>query len=204
MLIFFISFFQAIFSFFPAVLSIAIFKRYLEIQKKDCEFPEGGYEGEYIYDIANNLSNDFGDSLIDNETIFKNTAEKHIFNDIKKTLDRINISFDYFFNENTLYENKDIYTVIDRLRDKGLIYDKDNATWFYGTKIGRENDRVCTACHEYSFELKDDVYMNRFDCCYKCYVKFVENREKRWFNLSDRVEILGAYYSRRSFNGNNI
>ena len=77
---------------------------------------------------------------------------------------------------------------------------------FFVTKklFSRENDRVCTACHEYSFELKDDVYMNRFDCCYKCYVKFVENREKRWFNLSDRVEILGAYYSRRSFNGNNI
>jgi len=77
---------------------------------------------------------------------------------------------------------------------------------FFVTKklFSRENDRVCTACHEYSFELRDDVYMNRFDCCYKCYVKFVEDREKRWFNLSDRVEILGAHYSRRNFNGYNV
>ena len=77
---------------------------------------------------------------------------------------------------------------------------------FFVTKklFSREIDRICTACHEYSFDLKDDVYMNRFDCCYECYVKFVENREKRWFNLSDRVEFLGAYYSRRNFNGNNV
>ena len=77
---------------------------------------------------------------------------------------------------------------------------------FFVTKklFSRENDRVCAACHEYSFDLRDDVYMNWFDCCNKCYIEFVQGREKRWLNLSDRVETLGAYYSRRSFNGNNI
>ncbi len=141
------------------VLGESVRARYLEIQKEDFKFPEGGYEGEYIYDIANNLSNDFGNTLIDHETIFKDTAEKHIFKDITKTLDRIGISFDYFFNENTLYENKDIYTVIDRLRDKELIYDKDNAIWFYGTKIGRENDRVLIkSSGEPTYRLPDMAY----------------------------------------------
>ena len=77
---------------------------------------------------------------------------------------------------------------------------------FFVTKklFSRENDRICTACHEYSFDLKDDVYMNRFDCCNKCYEQFVHGREERWLDLSERVERLGAFYSRRYFNGNNI
>ena len=77
---------------------------------------------------------------------------------------------------------------------------------FFVTKklFSRENDRICTVCHEFSFKPKDDVYMNRFDCCNKCYIEFVEHREERWLNLSDRVEFLSVYYSRRNFNGNNI
>jgi hypothetical protein len=89
---------------------------------------------------------------------------------------------------------------------KSKYFDRIEKEGFFVTKklFSKENDRVCTVCHEFSFELKDDVYMNRFDCCNKCYIKFVEHREERWLNLSDRVEFLSAYYSRRNFNGNNI
>ncbi len=40
--------------------------------------------------------------------------------------------------------------------------------------------RVCSNCGGYSFKIEDDVYMNKFDCCYTCYVKWVEDREDRW------------------------
>ena len=102
-----------------------------------------------------------------------------------------------------LEQIKEIYKIeCTKSRHSGRI-EKEG---FFVTKklFSRENDRVCTVCHEYSFRLKDDVYMNRFDCCHRCYTNFVEGKEKRWFNLSDRVEFLGAYYSRRIFNGNNI
>tara|TARA_R110002124_G_scaffold263220_1_gene429437 strand:+ start:834 stop:1226 length:393 start_codon:yes stop_codon:yes gene_type:complete len=42
--------------------------------------------------------------------------------------------------------------------------------------------RVCPNCREYSFKIEDDVYMNKFDCCYTCYVKWVEDREDRWLS----------------------
>ena len=141
------------------ILGESVKARYLEIQKEGYQFPEDGYEGEYIYDIANNLSDKFGNTLIDNDTIFKETAEQHIFENIKNTLSRINITFDSFFNENTLYENKDIYTVIDQLRAKGLVYEKDDATWFHGTKVGRENDRVLIkSSGEPTYRLPDMAY----------------------------------------------
>ena len=40
--------------------------------------------------------------------------------------------------------------------------------------------RVCPGCSTYSHKIRDDVFMNKFDCCYECYVKWVEDREERW------------------------
>jgi len=40
--------------------------------------------------------------------------------------------------------------------------------------------RICPVCSEYSFSIGDDVYMKKFDCCYKCYIQWVEHREERW------------------------
>jgi hypothetical protein len=40
--------------------------------------------------------------------------------------------------------------------------------------------RVCPVCSAYSFRIGDDVFMNKFDCCYKCYILWVEGREERW------------------------
>ena len=40
--------------------------------------------------------------------------------------------------------------------------------------------RSCSVCGEYSFRIRDDVFTNKFDCCYKCYIQWVENREDRW------------------------
>ena len=46
--------------------------------------------------------------------------------------------------------------------------------------INKKSKRTCPVCDVYSFDKKDDLYMNRFDCCFKCYVCFVEGREERW------------------------
>lgn len=45
-----------------------------------------------------------------------------------------------------------------------------------------KTSRVCPVkdCKRYSFSLKDDVYMNKFDCCYECFIKYVEGREDLW------------------------
>ena len=40
--------------------------------------------------------------------------------------------------------------------------------------------RSCPVCGEYSFKIRDDVFMNKFDCCYNCYIQWVDGREDRW------------------------
>ena len=44
----------------------------------------------------------------------------------------------------------------------------------------QKEDRSCPVCKTYSFSRRDDLYMNRFKCCYDCYVDFIEYREEAW------------------------
>ena len=46
--------------------------------------------------------------------------------------------------------------------------------------LKRESKRSCPVCNTYSFKSNDDVYMSKFECCEKCYIQWVENREERW------------------------
>jgi hypothetical protein len=74
--------------------------------------------------------------------------------------------------------------------------EKINKDGFFVSKklLTKDEDRVCPACFEYSFDLKDDLYMNKYDCCWKCYMHFVEGREERWADIDQRVEFLGNFY----------
>ena len=46
--------------------------------------------------------------------------------------------------------------------------------------LNKETNRTCPVCDTYSFDLKDDVYMSKFECCRGCYIQWVEDREERW------------------------
>lgn len=143
------------------LLGQSVHARYLELLGEKGELPDGGYEGKYIYDIAQKVIDEHKNSLKENseEPIFKNAAESHIFEDIKYTLSRLGLEFDTFFNENTLYENGELVNVIDALREKELVYDKEGATWFAGIKVGREADRVLIkSTGEPTYRLPDIAY----------------------------------------------
>ncbi|MGL1930151.1 MAG: arginine--tRNA ligase [Desulfotalea sp.] len=135
--------------------------RYLQAIGAECEFPEDGYQGQYIADIAQTLIDEKGDSLKDevDVTPFKEQAENAIFKDISGTLERLGIFFDNYYNERSLYENGHIDTVVQELRDKGLVYEKDGAVWFETTKVGQEQDRVIIkSSGEPTYRLPDIAY----------------------------------------------
>ena len=144
------------------VLAESVQSRYFEMIGEKANFPEDGYQGDYIKDIAKNLFDKYNNSLHTQNNplkIAKSEAEKYIFNDINNTLKKLNIKFDSFFNENELYENKAIYKVIDKLKKINLIYEKDGAVWFHGSKVGRENDRVLIkSTGEPTYRLPDMAY----------------------------------------------
>tara|TARA_Y100000592_G_scaffold98934_1_gene173411 strand:+ start:98 stop:481 length:384 start_codon:yes stop_codon:yes gene_type:complete len=46
--------------------------------------------------------------------------------------------------------------------------------------INKNSERSCPVCNKYSFKSQDDVYMTKFECCFGCYIQWVEGREERW------------------------
>jgi len=143
------------------VLGESVRLRYLELTGEKVEFPEDYYQGNYIRDIARQLYEEYGDSLKEREDIdiFKDTAERIIFQDIRQTLARLGIHFDVFFNEKDLYDSGAIDEVIRLFREKNLAYEKDGALWFRSTAFGLEQDRVIVkSSGEPTYRLPDIAY----------------------------------------------
>lgn len=124
-------------------------------------FPDDGYLGDYIGEIAATLHDEHGAGLADAdaEGPFKEAAEKAIFGEIESTLHRLGIRMDTHFNERTLYETGRIWKIVAALRELDLAYDRDGATWFRTTAFGKEDDTVLVkSSGEPTYRLPDIGY----------------------------------------------
>ncbi len=142
------------------ILADSVRLRYLELLGEKIDYPEEYYQGDYIKDIAKMLIDEYGDKLRDNADlkIFKEKAERVIFDDIKKTLKRLGIEFDVYYNEDWLYEKK-IWEVVDELKKRGYVYEKDGAVWFKATSVGGQQDKVLVkSTGEPTYRLPDIAY----------------------------------------------
>ena len=127
------------------VLADSVRLRYLERCGETITFPDDYYQGTYIKDIAEKIFAEKGDTL-KNETdltVFKEVAEAEIFASIKRTLLRLGIRHDSFFNEHSLYEKMESgksrnEQVVEMLEQKGYIERKDGAVWFKTSLLGKK------------------------------------------------------------------
>lgn len=143
------------------VLGDSVKLRYLELLGEKINFPDDYYQGDYIKDIAKLLLSEHGDKLKkeDPEGIFKQTAEREIFKDIKKSLANIDIHHKIFFNENSLYEEGKIQELLDIFKERKLSYEKDGAVWLKLTELGNEQDKVIVkSTGEPTYRLPDIAY----------------------------------------------
>jgi len=141
------------------ILSKSVKARYFEILDKPFNFPEDGYEGEYIKGIAKEIINDFGKELLSDDSIFKSFPEKKMFEHIKNTLRILEINFDEYSNEKAFYDNGEIEKLLNELKTKNLIYEQDGATWFKTSSLGKEKDRVfIKSSGEPTYRLPDTAY----------------------------------------------
>jgi arginyl-tRNA synthetase len=178
------------------MLGLSVQARYKEELGVETDFPEGGYEGEYIRTIAKNLVKQHGSELLteDDETAFKEGAEAAIFEEIRGTLERMSIKMDTFFNEHTLYENGAIEKTIETIRDKGLAYDKDGAVWLKTTEFGKNQDTVLVkSTGEPTYRLPDIAYhANKLDRGFTlCIDVFGADHIDTYPDVMNGIEILG-------------
>ena len=102
-------------------------------------FPEDGYRGEYIIEVARRLFDAHGDALMDSEdeAPFKEAAQEAIFEEIEAALQRMGIHMDSYFTEQTVYDTNAVWDVVEKLKAQDLAYDKDGATWFATGTLGK-------------------------------------------------------------------
>ena len=60
----------------------------------------------------------------------------------------------------------------DKVEQDGFLINKKLLT--------RDHNRTCPVCETYSFHPRDDLYMNKFSACWKCYIQYISDREERW------------------------
>ena len=70
----------------------------------------------------------------------------------------------------------------DRERQKKEKSEKVEKDGFLISKklLTKRSNRICQTCEIYSFDIKDDTFMNKYNCCYNCFIQHVHGREERW------------------------
>lgn len=145
-------------------LAESTYARYRQASEPEYPFPEDGYQGDYIRDIASALLAEQGDALLTMDaeealSLCQRFAEAQLFESIKKVLARMGVVFDVFYNEDTLYTEGKIQDVVAEFRAKGLAYDHEGAVWFKGTALGLDQDRVIVkSTGEPTYRLPDIAY----------------------------------------------
>ena len=115
--------------------------------ESEAPFPEDGYPGDYIDDIAKGIADEFGESLLDKpleDTVpfFRDRTAEKVLQMIRKDLSDFGVNFDVWFSERSLYDDDLVPRTIELLKSRNYAYDKEGAVWFRSTEFGDDKDRV--------------------------------------------------------------
>ncbi len=129
------------------LLGESVFARYCETFGVDYPFPEEGYRGEYIKEIARELKEEVAEEYINRRfdevaDFFIDYGVNRMLQWIKRDLEEFGVFFDRWQSEKALYNEGIVQKCHEELRKKGYLYDKDGAVWFKATEFGDDKDRV--------------------------------------------------------------
>jgi arginyl-tRNA synthetase len=157
------------------IFAASVSARYLELCGRDASFPEDGYRGAYIGEIAQEILAEDGDTWADveaglRELHFRERAYVQVLEHLKRVLSGMGVDFDVWFSERSLHlPDADGVTAIEhaiaRLREGGHIFEHEGATWFRSTAFGDDKDRVLVkADGSYTYFAADIAYhWNKLD-----------------------------------------
>lgn len=150
--------------------------------KDSCVFPDDGYHGDDIIEIAREIYDMEADSLCslsEDERIerFVSFALPRNIELMKQHLQRYGISFDEWFLESSLHDSGEVERTLKKLEKSGLTYEKDGALWLRNTQLGAEKDEVLRKA-------------NGFYTYYTFDIPYHKNKQERGFEKV--IDIWGA------------
>ncbi len=125
-----------------------LYARYQQLFGRPVPIPEDGYPGDYMIELAESIRAEFGDSFLrrEGEPMPRELAPAGIvamLERIRTDLESLRVHYDAWFSEKSLYGESHRYEqIMDELRGKGYIAEKDGAVWFTSTELGEDKDNV--------------------------------------------------------------
>uniref|UniRef100_A0A7C5PAZ4 Arginine--tRNA ligase n=1 Tax=Thermodesulfobium narugense TaxID=184064 RepID=A0A7C5PAZ4_9BACT len=159
------------------LFTLSIIARMKEILKEDYAFPENGYQGEYVIEIAKKILNKYPFLAKEDKNqhfeLIKEEALNIALTEQKETLKNFGVLFDSFFFESNLHQENKISKIIELLVSKNQTYKKDGALWLKTSNYFDTEDRVLIrenglptyfaadiAYHYEKFKRNFDIYIN--------------------------------------------
>ena len=112
----------------------SIESRFRGLQGQETAIPDGGYHGDYVIELAEEVQAEFGDSLDgewgpEERVLVREHAVRRVESEQRSTMQLLRVEFDEFRSESSLYESKQIGATLDDLAERGLIYPREGAAW---------------------------------------------------------------------------
>lgn len=128
-------------------LAESVWARYQQALGEEAEIPEGGYQGEYISDVAAAFREAHGDGFKGDRSpealaAMQRFAVAALREVQDRDLNEFGVRFDNHYLESSLYVEGRVDSTADRLRETGLVYEHEGATWLRTTDFGDDKDRV--------------------------------------------------------------
>ena len=160
-------------------LTKSVHARCHNMDPSDPAFPEDGYRGEYIVEIANAFLNKEsieceGKTIqasgnIDDLESIRQFSVAYLRHEQDQDLNAFQIKFDVFTLESSFYQNGQIEKVVASLIKNGFTYEEDNALWLKTTEFGDDKNRVMKKSDgSYTYFIPDVAYhLNKWERGFK-------------------------------------
>ncbi len=128
-------------------LGASIYARYAQELGRAEAFPEDGYKGEYIGEMARAIIARDGDKYLALEKDaaireLKRIGVAMVIEQLKTSLARAHVEFDTWFSEQSLRDSGLLDEILKMLAARGVTYVQDGALWFRATEFGLDKDAV--------------------------------------------------------------
>jgi len=125
----------------------SLYARYRQCLDKETAMPPDGYYGNYMIDLAKEIVQEQGDrflSLPEGEAASQlaEVGTASMLQGIKQDLELLNVVFDTWFSERSLYQGGQYDKTMELLQSEGYVAKRENATWFESSALGEDKDNV--------------------------------------------------------------
>jgi arginyl-tRNA synthetase len=124
-----------------------LYARYQQLFGHEAAIPDGGYPGEYMIELAEQIKEARGDSLLrpPDEPYppeLHDLGIEKMIESIQRDLAAIGVKYDNWFSERSVYTNGTYEKAMALLRERGYIAQREGAVWFVSSALGEEKDNV--------------------------------------------------------------